>query len=91
MPITMTRTSRVMAGTLLAAALSLPVAAQAACPEVGSSWLQGDCSQYSTYCEKVVVTGLGWLDGRRAYKFDSYFRRYYGWQYRYSGKAICGY
>jgi hypothetical protein len=78
-----------MAATLVGAVLVLPAAAQAACPAVGSSWLQGDCSPGSNYCEKVVVTGLGWLDGRRAYKADSYFHTNYGWNYRYSSKTVC--
>lgn len=84
-----TRFGRAMAATLLSAAMALPAAAQAACPAVGSSWLQGDCSPGSNYCEKVVVTGLGWLDGRRAYKADSYFHTNYGWNYRYSSKTVC--
>ena len=40
-------------------------------------------------CPAAEVTGLGWLDGRRAYKFDSYFHTNYGWNYRYSGKQVC--
>jgi hypothetical protein len=86
---TSTPLCRTLAAALLGAAMALPAAAQAACPEVGSTWLQGDCSPNSNYCEKVVVTGLGWLDGRRAYKFDSYFHTRYGWNYRYSGKQVC--
>lgn len=89
MPMLSARSGRTMTAALLGAVLVLPVAAQAACPAVGSSWLQGDCSPRSYYCEKIVVTGHGWLEGRRAYKADHYFRTDYGWNYRYSSKTVC--
>lgn len=82
------RPARKMAGAILGLALILPAAAQA-CPAIGSSWVEGDCSPRSTNCQKIVVTGHGWLSGRKAYKFDSYILWPSGWTYRYSGKAIC--
>ena len=52
--------STVFAAAVLGVAMLQPVVANAACREVGDSWLSGDCSPRSSSCERHVVTGYGY-------------------------------
>jgi hypothetical protein len=52
--------STLLTTAVLGLAFMQPVAANAACRQVGDTWLSGDCSPRSSSCERHVVTGYGY-------------------------------
>lgn len=84
------RYSGPLAAAVLALGALLPVAAQAACPNLGATRLYGDCSPRSSYCEKHVVVGhTDDFYGRRGYVADIYRRNNQGWYFVTSMTALC--
>lgn len=52
--------ARVLSPVIVGLALMHAGTADAACRQVGDSWLTGDCSPGSSSCEKHLVVGYGY-------------------------------